>query len=112
MRIRWFVLTLSVSLLSGIPARAELDHSTIWGHDFAAAEAEAARLHRPLVIHFHAPWCGPCRKMEKELLHTQQMLKMLDAGFVAVKVDVERNPKVQARFKVANMPTDLILGPD
>ena len=112
MRIRNFVLTLGFVLLTGVSARAELDPNTVWGHDFAAAETEAARLQRPLVVHFHAVWCGPCRKMEKELLHTQQLMKSIDAGFVAVKVDVDRNPKVQQRFKVTNMPTDLILSPD
>jgi YHS domain-containing protein/thiol-disulfide isomerase/thioredoxin len=111
MRIHWFVLALSISLLSGQTARADLDCTTVWGHDFATAEAEAARLHRPLVVHFHATYCGPCKRMEKELLHTQQVLKTLDAGFVAVKVELP-NPKVQARFKVSSMPTDLVLGPD
>ena len=59
-----------------------------------------------------ASWCGPCRKMEKELLHTPTLLKTLDAGFVAVKVDVDKNPKVQQRFKIKAMPTDIVLGPD
>jgi thiol-disulfide isomerase/thioredoxin/YHS domain-containing protein len=112
MRTHWFVLTLSVVVLSGTAARADLDPSSVWGHDFAAGEAEAARLHRPMVVHFGATWCPPCRKMEKELLNTQQVLKTLDAGFIAVKVDVDKYQKVKQRFKVDSLPTDLVLSPD
>ncbi|MBI3865776.1 MAG: thioredoxin family protein [Planctomycetia bacterium] len=115
MRTRWFALVLSFSLLSGLTARiavAELTAASVWGHDFAAAEAEATRLKRPLVIHFGATYCPPCRRMEKEVLHTPQVLKTLDAGFVAVKVDLPSNPALQKRFNVQSMPTDVILSPD
>jgi YHS domain-containing protein len=50
--------------------------------------------------------------MEKEVLFTPQALKLLEAGFVAVKVDLPKNPKLQARFGIDSMPTDLILAPD
>ena len=92
MRIRWIALSLSIFAFSATAARAGLTPTDVWGHDLAAAEAEAAKLQRPLVIHFHATWCGPCKKMEKELLNTPHVLKSLDAGFVAVKVDLTNNP--------------------
>jgi YHS domain-containing protein/thiol-disulfide isomerase/thioredoxin len=111
MQIRWIVLSLSIFSFSAA-ARAGLTPTDVWGHDLAAAEAEAAKLQRPLVIHFHASYCGPCKRMEKELLHTPQVLKTLDAGFVAVKVDLQKHQKIGQRFNVTGMPTDVILGPD
>lgn len=115
MRTRWFVVVLSLSVLSPLPigrACAETAPPAVWTTDFAAAEKEAARLHRPLVVHFYATWCEPCRRMEKEVLRAPQVLKTLDEGFVAVKVDIEKYPKLQTRFNVTGMPTDVILGPD
>jgi YHS domain-containing protein/thiol-disulfide isomerase/thioredoxin len=93
---------------------AELTPATVWTSNFAQAQAEAARLHRPLVVHFHTNTCPPCRKMEKEVLHTPQVLKLLDKGFVAVKVDMYNaaNAKVVAKYKIEVMPTDLVLSHD
>jgi YHS domain-containing protein/thiol-disulfide isomerase/thioredoxin len=92
----------------------ELSPATVWMTDFAKAQAEAVKLHRPLVAHFHTKWCPPCRKMEKEILHTPQVLKQLDDGFVAVKVDLENpaNSKYQQQYHVSSMPTDLLLTHD
>jgi thiol-disulfide isomerase/thioredoxin/YHS domain-containing protein len=93
-------------------ALADPTAASVWKNDFAAAEAEAKMLNRPLVVHFHATYCAPCKLMEKEVLFTPQVLKLLEAGFVAVKVDVPKNPKVSARFAISSMPTDIIVGPD
>ena len=115
MRTTWFALSLCLSLAAGLSARRALADPTpasIWKSDFAAAEAEAKKLNRPLVVHFHATYCPPCKQMEREVLFTPQVLKLLEAGFVAVKVDLPKNPKLQARFGINSMPTDLIVGPD
>jgi thiol-disulfide isomerase/thioredoxin/YHS domain-containing protein len=91
---------------------ADLKPEAIWKTDFAAAQDEAKKLNRPLVVHFHAVWCGPCKQMEREVLNIPQVLKALDAGFVAVKVDVDKNRAVSDRYGVTNMPTDIVLSPD
>jgi YHS domain-containing protein/thiol-disulfide isomerase/thioredoxin len=109
--------TLSLLLLATwvLPTfAADPTPASVWLTDFAKAEAEARELNRPLVVHFHTKSCPPCRKMEKEVLHTLPVLKMLDQGFVAVKVDLDHavSEKYQKRFRVESMPTDLILGLD
>jgi thiol-disulfide isomerase/thioredoxin/YHS domain-containing protein len=115
MRSPLFALALSLSVGSAVAAHvaaAELKPEVVWKTDFAAAQDEAKKLNRPLVVHFHATWCGPCRKMEREVLNTAQVLKALDAGFIGVKVDVDRNRAVAEKYGVTSMPTDLVIGPD
>jgi thiol-disulfide isomerase/thioredoxin len=115
MRTTWFALSMCLSLTSGPAARVALADpmpSSVWKLDFAAAEAEAKSLNRPLVVHFYGTRCPPCKKMEQEVLITPQVLKLLEAGFVAVKVDVVKNGRVSERFGITSMPTDLILSPD
>lgn len=115
MRSRLFALSLCLTCTSALAARvtaAELTAAAVWKTDFAAAQAEAKKLNRPVVLHFHATWCGPCKKMERDVLDIPQTLKLLDAGFVAVKVDCDKNPKVQVKYGVTSMPTDIILSPD
>jgi YHS domain-containing protein/thiol-disulfide isomerase/thioredoxin len=115
MRTPLFALSLSLSVAALFMAPAIASDPTpasVWKTDFAAAEAEAKSLNCPLLVHFHAKWCGPCRQMEKEVLHSAPVLKIIDSGFVAVKVDVDRNPDVSTQFKIKNLPTDMILSPE
>ncbi|MGE5194885.1 MAG: thioredoxin family protein, partial [Deltaproteobacteria bacterium] len=115
MRTPLFALSLSLSVAALLAARGvagELIPTNVWKTDFDAAQDEARRLNRPLVVHFHATYCKPCRQMEKEVLHSTAVLKIIDAGFVAVKVDVMRNPNVQAKYGIENLPTDMILSPE
>ncbi len=114
MRSLLFAFSLSLylsALLTAPVAAAEATFTSVWTTDFAAAQEKAKKLNRPLVVHFYGSACPPCRRMEKEVLNTAQVLKILDAGFVAVKVDVARNGKVSERFGIASMPTDIILSP-
>src|SRR5262245_43921128 len=115
MRTSSFALSLSLSvaaLLFARTAAAEVTAATVWKTDFAAAQEEARKLNRPIVVHFHMPTCGPCRRMEKEVLHTPQVLKIIDAGFVGVKVDVVRDGNTGTKYRVSNLPTDMILTPE
>jgi YHS domain-containing protein/thiol-disulfide isomerase/thioredoxin len=115
MRTPSFALSLTLSFTALFTARvsaSDLVPAKVWKSDFAAAQEEAKQLHRPLVIHFYATWCGPCKKMEREVLDSAQVLKTIDSGFVGAKVDVVKNPAVQKKFKVEILPTDLIVSPE
>ena len=115
MRLPHFALSLCLVFGAlGMVRAADLTPSSVWMTDFAKAQAEARRLHRPLVVHFGGRTCQPCRYMEADLLNTQPVLKLLDEGFVAVKVDLgdRANAKLQTQFHIVSMPTDLILGPE
>ena len=56
----------------------------------------------PLLIDFWAPWCGPCRAMAPEF---ERAARQLEPRFRLVKVDVDREPRLAARFGVRNIPT-------
>ena len=83
-----------------------------WHKRFAAARTEARRRGVPLLVHFHASWCGPCRRMERDVLDTRQLASKLGSSVVAVKVDTDREPGVASRYRVRLLPTDLVLAPD
>ena len=98
---------LTVCLWSG-----EADAAEGWQTDFKAAEAQAKADQVPIVIHFHASWCGPCRRMESEVLSTAQVRELLGKGIIGVKVDSDRNRDLVSRFGVTALPTDVIISHD
>lgn len=83
-----------------------------WYSDFDAAEADAQRQQSTLLIHFHASWCGPCRRMEKNVLNTPEVIAALQHGMVAVKVDSDRHPELVRRFGISSLPADVFVDPD
>ena len=83
-----------------------------WLTDFDQAQALAKRTDRPLLVHFYAQWCGPCKQMERDVLHTPEVAAHLNGPIVAVMLDTERVPQLVSRFGVQSIPTDLFLTPD
>ncbi len=83
-----------------------------WRSDLESAQAEATRLNKPLLIHFYADWCGPCKRMDREVLHSPEFLSRVGSRIVAVKIDIEQQRAVAERYGVESLPTDLFLSPD
>ena len=83
-----------------------------WRTDFHQAEAEAKRDGKLLLLHFHASWCGPCRRMNSEVLSSAKLARLLGTQVIAVKVDSDRYPGVVSRFGIHSLPSDVFLQPD
>ncbi|MBL4703893.1 MAG: thioredoxin family protein, partial [Flavobacteriales bacterium] len=61
---------------------------------------------KPVVIDFHAQWCGPCKSVSASIL---TLAEEYEGRVVIGKVDVDINPELTLMFKVRNMPTVLYL---
>ncbi|OBI42396.1 thioredoxin family protein [Mycobacterium colombiense] len=62
----------------------------------------------PTVVHFSAPWCGPCDRVRRVV---EQVCD--DLGDVAhVEVDLDANPDTARRYSVLSLPTTLIFDVD
>lgn len=81
-----------------------------WG---AEAFAQAAKLHRPVLLDVGAIWCAFCTTMDKESYTNPQLATFINANFVAVKVDFDADAKLSARLQRAqsyiNVPSGLPL---
>lgn len=83
-----------------------------WHSDFAQAEAEAKRLNKPLLIHFYATWCMPCKSMDRETLHSPELLSQFGDKVIGVKVDTDEHADLIERFDVRLLPTDVFVDPE
>ncbi len=85
--------------------------SANWLNDLNEARREAERLNRPILCHFGAEWCAPCRKMETTVFTQPTVIDHLKASAICVKIDVDKNPELARRFGVDRFPMDIIIEP-
>ena len=81
---------------------------TGWLTDYDAALKQAQSSNKLVVIDFFATWCGPCRMMERNTFSDEKVRQRL-AGFVPLKIDVDKQPKLAARYGIEGMPTTLVV---
>jgi len=60
---------------------------------------------RPVIVDFHAIWCGPCKTQSPIL---KQVAEELGERVKVIKIDVDQNPMIASRYQIQSVPTILI----
>ncbi|MFN8835714.1 MAG: tetratricopeptide repeat protein [Betaproteobacteria bacterium] len=65
------------------------------------AEVLAASHHKPVLVDFWAPWCGPCRVLKPVL---EKLAASYGGRFRLAKVNSDDEPELSARYGVRGIP--------
>jgi len=71
----------------------------------ASFDADVLKSSEPVLVDFHAEWCGPCKAMAPAL---EILAKELKGQVKIAKVDVDHNPGITQEYKIQAMPTLMV----
>ena len=74
---------------------------------FERAQAED----KPVLLSIAAPWCYWCHVMDETTYSDPDVQSVLARGFIAVRVDNDQRPEINARYNVGGWPTTGFLTP-
>jgi thioredoxin 1 len=87
-------------LTQGWKKTGELKHVTT-----EAFQSEVLRQAQPVLVDFYADWCAPCKALSPML---QQLASEYAGRVKIVKVNVDNEPVLAARYRVSGVPTMLL----
>lgn len=101
------VILLLLILISGVAAAedtAEKLRSITWvGYNEALSVGRD--FDKPVFLHFTAPWCKWCKKMQKETYTDAKVIRYLTENYAAVMINTEKLPSLAGRYGVKSLPT-------
>ena len=90
------------------PNRAHLVKWRPWGDE---AFQEAQQQDKPVVLWLTAFWCGYCQRMDDTTLSNDEVIALLNAFFVPIRVEESQRPDVDLRYSQNGWPTIAFLTP-
>ena len=91
----------------GLAAHAQTNFRSI---SFDEALKVAKQENKLVFIDFYTDWCGPCKKMAKEVFPQKMVGDFMNAKFVNLKLNAEQEGKeLAALYKVSAYPTFIVL---
>jgi thioredoxin-related protein len=106
-----FAITIALVLFLAAPKLFEAKELVGWQSDLAAARKEAQTSAKPLLVYFTAQWCGPCQRMKHTVFADKNVEAAMKENLVAVKIDVDQNPKLASEMNVEVLPTFKLFSP-
>lgn len=104
------IILFFLAVLLGLPGMAQTNFRSItYDEAIAAAKAE----NKLVFIDFYTDWCGPCKRMTKEVFPQKEVGDYMNQKFICIKLNAEKEGKELADlYKVAAYPTFIAIDAD
>jgi thioredoxin-like negative regulator of GroEL len=83
-----------------------------WRSDYNSARREAAEKGLPIVLDFGYEGCVFCRKLDTTTFRDGEVVKRLNGRFVALRVDIDKEPTLAEKLGLDRYPTVVFASSD
>ncbi len=109
MQAKLSILAVGV-LFAVLTATTQAEESLVaWQTDLHAATDQASRSQQLVLVHFWAPWCQYCLRMDKEVFSKPEVAQAIQQNYVPVKINADDYPSVAKAFGVKNLPSEFLM---
>ncbi len=81
--------------------RSAMHQPVRWREWGAEAFVDAQREDKPVLLDIGAVWCHWCHVMDRQSYESAEIARLINENFIAVKVDRDERPDVDARYQAA-----------
>jgi thiol-disulfide isomerase/thioredoxin/YHS domain-containing protein len=112
MRAHVFCFPIVLVAASVFATPSEAQQGVQWQPTLEGAKRLAAQSNRLVLVHFWAPWCHACRRMEQDVFARGDVAAALEPNYVAVRLNADHFPATARQFGVTSLPTDVMVTSD
>lgn len=117
--VKAFLRTIDIALCCAILALGNLAAhaqspaapAVHWQGNVEAAQRLAGQSNRLVLLHFWAPWCKPCMRLDSEVFSQPQFGPALEANYVPVKLNADDSKAIARQYGITQLPIDVIITP-
>jgi thiol-disulfide isomerase/thioredoxin len=89
--------------LMAVPAADDVEASSSGSSASPPAASSPSSRSRPVLLDFHASWCGPCQQMRPAVQ------KLVERGYPVKSIDIDASRELAQRYNVTAVPTFIII---
>lgn len=106
-----FILALLSSVLFSLTAQEGIQ---FFEGTFEAAKKEAAVKNKLIFMDAYTVWCGPCKRMAKDVFPQKEVGDFFNRNFINIKVDMEKGEgkDIAKKYSIYSYPTLLFIDKD
>lgn len=112
MKNYWYVLAFCLSLNVAVAQSSgvQFTEGQTWEEVLTVAKAQ----NKIIFLDAYTTWCGPCKKMSREVFPLEKVGEVFNEKFVNIKMDMEQpeGKKVARKYGIRAFPTLLFVNPD
>ena len=101
-------------LLLGCPAIGQVVDFDTSGNSWLSILKKSKEQNKPVFVDVYTDWCGPCKRMDKEVFIKQEVGLFYNNNFLSIKINAEKNYGISfvKHYKIGAYPTFLYFSPE
>jgi len=109
MKKQLIIISALLFSLLGFSQGIEFEHGT-----WKEVLEKAKQTNKPIFVDVYTSWCGPCKKMSKDIFPIEEVGKVYNTNFVCYQMDAEKGEgiAVAKKYEVMSYPTYLFIKSD